>query len=253
MKNKGFKQILAMFLTFALVFGIMGEGFFTITTEAALSTTGGGAINGVYYIRNRNSFLFLDVHNSGTSSGTVVKQWSFNGKPAQRWQIHDEGDGHSLRPMHATGLRLHVESTWSNGKQAEVRTSNGSTHQRFRLPVANGGTMPTSGDNRTSTRQITKRDDTSRVVDVPSGSTAGDKVQISQQANLPRQQWEIIPAWKVTFDLNGGTSTTPAERFIPHQYTVSAVELLPVPTRANHRFVGWYTKKPEVHQLITPR
>ncbi|MCL1831517.1 MAG: RICIN domain-containing protein [Oscillospiraceae bacterium] len=134
MKTHLLRRLVGGLLAVTVVFGVLGDGMVT-KTEAALSTKCGGAQNGVYYIRNKRTNLFLDVNNSG-GHNAKVKQFTYNGKPAQQWEIFDEKNGHSLAPRHNLNLRLHVDNAWGNGEQAVVQNvNNNSAAQRFRLPL----------------------------------------------------------------------------------------------------------------------
>lgn len=78
-----------------------------------------GITNGaIYYIRNVNSGKYLDVQGAGTSSGTNVWQYDFNGSVAQQWQVEylsNEGL-YKLHPQNATTMNLDVSgSSMNNG------------------------------------------------------------------------------------------------------------------------------------------
>lgn len=64
--------------------------------------------NGTYYIRNKNSGLYLDVPNWGGSQ-TNLKQYDFNGGTNQRWVIQRQSNGlYVLKPSHNTNLAIDV-------------------------------------------------------------------------------------------------------------------------------------------------
>jgi len=85
--------------------------------------------NGTFYVKNVNSSKYLNVHNSGTASGTNVNQYSKNGGANQKWQAIGLGNGyHMLRPMHATGLALGVDNNYtSNSSNISVRSASSGT------------------------------------------------------------------------------------------------------------------------------
>jgi len=81
-KTRNFKKIVSILLTFALVAGIMSV--LTVTASASISS-------GTYFIRNRNSGLFLDVDHGRTANGTRIVQWSFHGGLNQQWRVTNIG------------------------------------------------------------------------------------------------------------------------------------------------------------------
>ena len=48
---------------------------------------------GVYYIRNMRSGLYMDATGGGTTAGTLIQQWTFNGTPSQQWELLTYADG----------------------------------------------------------------------------------------------------------------------------------------------------------------
>lgn len=53
---------------------------------------------GYYYIKNKNSGLYLDVADGSAADGTNIRQWSYNGSDAQKFRIvhHSNGDYYIL-------------------------------------------------------------------------------------------------------------------------------------------------------------
>lgn len=81
--------------------------------------------NGTYRIKNVNSSKYLNVYNSGTSSGTNVNQYSWYGGINQQWQVTGIGDGcHMIVPRHTNDEALGVDNNYtSNGSNISIWAS----------------------------------------------------------------------------------------------------------------------------------
>lgn len=88
--------------------------------------------NGTYYIRNKNSGLYLDVPNWG-GSGTGLKQYSFNAGTNQKWKIEKQSNGlYTFKPMHNTNLAMDVYNALDqDGAAVWTYTANGSAAQEW--------------------------------------------------------------------------------------------------------------------------
>lgn len=51
-------------------------------------------VEGIYYIQNKFSGLYLDVENGSGSNGSNIRQWSYNGSQAQMFKFVSLGDGY---------------------------------------------------------------------------------------------------------------------------------------------------------------
>ena len=49
---------------------------------------------GIYYIKNANSGLYLDVADGSSENGANVAQWEYNGSDAQKFKLVPNGDGY---------------------------------------------------------------------------------------------------------------------------------------------------------------
>ena len=88
--------------------------------------------NGTYYLRNKNSGLYLDVPNWG-GSGTGLKQYSFNAGTNQKWKIEKQSNGlYTFKPMHNTNLAMDVYNALDqDGAAVWTYTANGSGAQEW--------------------------------------------------------------------------------------------------------------------------
>jgi uncharacterized repeat protein (TIGR02543 family) len=263
------KKILAMFLTLAMVYGMIGVGSAddssqsreesrenrTQLREEALQLQQQGRIgiadvgelveditefgimnadpvhNNAYYIRNLQTGFVLNVHNGNTAGGTVVNQLAFNAVASQQWRLQSPSLGIALAPEHITNRRLTITSNQSGIIDL---SSNFLASQQFQLVTHNNRTYSIRQGNRALD-----------AVDTISG-TQVDMWTYGSSADLPWQQWYFIPtnqAVRITLNAQGGTgvpSATVARRD-PNNTTNSRIGILPTPTRANYRFDGWFT------------
>ena len=63
------------------------------------STSGGSSsttesLDGIYYIKNYRSGLYLDVYYGQTGNGTNIRQWYYNGENAQKFKLVSDGKGY---------------------------------------------------------------------------------------------------------------------------------------------------------------
>lgn len=114
-----------------------------ITTQAAATTPTSGNI---YYIKNKNSGLYLQVENDSSSAGANVIQATGTGSTGQRWILEQNSSTGYYRLHPATdmtgGISLDVANGSSaNGTNIQIYTNNGQSAQNFAITAAddNGG------------------------------------------------------------------------------------------------------------------
>ena len=110
----------------------------TMSVSAAAVTPTNGNI---YYIKNLNSGLYLQVENDSAKDGANVCQANGTGSTGQKWIINDNGDG-TIRIKSALdmtgGLALDIPNgVGDNLTNVQVWSSNGLAPQNFKL-VDNG-------------------------------------------------------------------------------------------------------------------
>ena len=74
----------------AFLLAVFGISFFCSTAvpaSAAVQPTASIVADGIYYIRNQRSGLYLDVYDNGTANNTRVQQCDYNGGENQRFQL----------------------------------------------------------------------------------------------------------------------------------------------------------------------
>ncbi|MDR3315974.1 MAG: RICIN domain-containing protein, partial [Coriobacteriales bacterium] len=92
----------------------------------------------LYYIRNANSKLVLDVEGQATTSGTRVSQYASrsDNNANQLWKIRTESDGLTLSFVSALNPTLVLSVSGSgdtNGLIACIKTDTGALSQRFSI------------------------------------------------------------------------------------------------------------------------
>lgn len=95
---------------------------------------------GVYYIKNYNSNLYMDVLDGKDANGTNVRQWNGNGADAQRFKVVSTGDGYYKLVSQAGGKKRVIDvngNSASNGANISLYDDRGTDNQKFKL-IDNG-------------------------------------------------------------------------------------------------------------------
>lgn len=121
---------------------------FVLTTVLSLPVlTGAAAVepeNGnIYYIKNKNSGLYLQVENNSSADGTNVCQSQGTGAIGQKWIVNTNSDG-TIRLKSALdmtgGIALDVaDGNADNLANIRIWSSNGLAPQNFKLESNNDG------------------------------------------------------------------------------------------------------------------
>lgn len=161
----------------------LGTQGYTNTSLYAAST-----FEGYYYIKNKNSGLYLDVVNGASTDGTNIQQWSYNGSDAQKFKIvyYGNGDYYILTANSAYKSGIDVTGGSStNGANIEQWTYWGGTMQLFKIQQNADGTVAF----------LTKSSGYASAIDVLNGSTAnGANVQQWTYSGGDMQKWELVKA-----------------------------------------------------------
>ncbi len=96
--------------------------------------------NGMYFIRNVRTGQYLDVENAGTTSGSNVITFPFNGSAAQQWKITYTSDGYyTLQPACAPQLYLDVlGGIEQNRTNVQIHDGTVNNNKQFRFHLAAG-------------------------------------------------------------------------------------------------------------------
>ena len=91
-------------------------------------------LDGIYYIKNAASGLYLDVANGATANGTNIQQWSFNGCNAQKFKLVSDGKGYYSILTGASNYQSCVDvnsGSDANGTNIEQWKYTGRSMQKF--------------------------------------------------------------------------------------------------------------------------
>lgn len=89
--------------------------------------------DGTYSIIALHSAKALTVEGGKKESGTNVEQNSFSNKDYQKWIISDAGNGYYYISSKSNNLYLNVDGSAMNGTNINVKTSNKTDSQKFKL------------------------------------------------------------------------------------------------------------------------
>lgn len=133
------KRLISAFIL--VVLGIVIFSSTTIQASAAVTPTSKVVSDGIYYIRNQRSGLYLDVYREGTTNHTEVKQDYYNGGDNQRFQLkYISPEVFEIIPLHATGMRLDVHyGLTGDNVPINIYESNSSDAQRFKIVSTGNG------------------------------------------------------------------------------------------------------------------
>ena len=171
--------------------------------------------NGYYSIRAVHSKKSLDVVGAGTSVGTNVNQYDYNGSDAQQWIIRDTGDNEYFYIISKCNL-LYLDIAGGiaqSGTNVQMYKPNGSNAQMFKFEKAEYQEIDDG------IYEIEMAKDSNKVIDVSGGSIENNaKVQIWDKSPVNQQRFrfqydkgsktytiEAVHSGKV-LDVAGGTA-----------------------------------------------
>ncbi|MDQ0116794.1 RICIN domain-containing protein [Paenibacillus harenae] len=161
----------------------LGTQGYTNTSLYAAST-----YEGYYYIKNKNSGLYLDVVAGSAADGANIQQWGYNGSNAQKFRIKYYGneDYYLLTANSTYNSAIDVTNGSSaNGANIIQWTYSGGTMQLFKIQQNDDGTVAF----------LTKASGYTAALDVADGSTAnGANVQQWAYLGGDMQKWELVKA-----------------------------------------------------------
>ena len=145
------------------------------------SDTGRTIPDGTFRVINKKSRKALDVYNNGTTDGTNVDQWSWNGGNNQKWTLTHLGNGQYQAMGVGSGKLLEVASaSTADGGNVQIFTFDYDNCQKW--------TVTPAGDGNYKILNVNSGKD----VDVSGGSTAnGANVHQWTYGGGDNQQWRI--------------------------------------------------------------
>lgn len=133
-------------MTFTLIgsnnVSIWGTKTTASSSSSSSSSSTTSTLDGVYYIQNVYSGLYLDVADGSSANSANIQQWAYNGCDAQKFQIVSDGDGYYHILTGASGYSKCVDV--AGGKSADGTnilqyTYKGSTNQQFKIELQSDG------------------------------------------------------------------------------------------------------------------
>jgi alpha-L-fucosidase len=110
-----------------------------LTFSGQLPTLGGGVLpTGWARISNMTNGLALDS-GGNVASGSVVKQWTYDGSTNLQWQLVDLGAGYYRIVNRTNGMVADSWGNTANGADLRQAAWNGGVNQQWRLADAGGG------------------------------------------------------------------------------------------------------------------
>lgn len=144
--------------------------------------------DGYYYIKNKNSGLYLDVTDGSATDGTNIRQWGYNGSDAQKFKIVYYGSGYYYILTGASSYSSCLDVTnnlATDGTNIEEWTYWGGTPQLFKIQQNDDGTVAF----------LSKSSSLASAIDVADGSTSsGANIQQWTYWGGDMQKWELVKA-----------------------------------------------------------
>ncbi|MEV4475861.1 glycoside hydrolase N-terminal domain-containing protein [Nonomuraea sp. NPDC049504] len=136
----------------------------------------------VTYVRIANATTGLVLDSGGNvPSGSVVKQWSYDGSTNLQWRLIDLGGGWYRIVNRTNGMVIDSRGDAANGANARQAPWNGGAAQQWRLNAVSGGR-----------HQIINRS-TGTALDGMGNATVGSTVGMWAPNGSTNNQWTITP------------------------------------------------------------
>ncbi len=133
------------------------------STSTPVVTVGEGSsvegLDGIYYIKNKFSNLYLDITNGSNADGTNVQQWAYNGYDSQKFKLVADGNGYysilTGSTGYAGGLDV-VAGGQDDGTNIEQWAYWGGDMQKFEIIEVNPGeyAIKTKASNNLSALEV---------------------------------------------------------------------------------------------------
>ena len=147
-------------------------------------------VEGIYYIKNKFSGLYLDIENGSAQDGANIRQWSYNGSDAQKFKFVSTGDGYYYILTGATSYKKCVDVDGGSSKDGTniMQWSYwGGEMQKYRIVQNADGTYAI----------LTKASDCKSGLDVYDWSkSAGGNINEWNYWGGDCQKWELVTAVK---------------------------------------------------------
>jgi hypothetical protein len=197
--------------------------FDNLTTSFSVKPNGITGMNGVYYLQNRNSNLYINVHSQSEEDGAPLEQATFTGNDSQKWNLTDQGNGVYTLINQKSGKAAEATAL-TDGAGIDQQTNSTANNQKF---IVINGTSPESF-------QLVALQ-SGRVVDVTgAGTTEGATIQQSVNQHQLSAEWKLVKTSGTgineTFERNEVRvypDPVTDVLFIDHgQYTIRRIEIV---------------------------
>lgn len=109
-------------------------------TSHTITGSIGTVANGTYKIINRNSSLALEAQSQGTTDGTPIQQWTYNGGNHQRWIVTNLGSGQYKILGVQSGKSLDLNGNNNiDGAKLQLYTPGTGNNQKFIITTTSSG------------------------------------------------------------------------------------------------------------------
>ncbi|KKK06570.1 alpha-L-fucosidase [Micromonospora sp. HK10] len=149
-----------------------------LTFAGTIPTLGAGSITGYVRIANVTTGLVLDS-GGNVASGSVLKQWNWDGSTNLQWQLVDVGGGYYRIVNRTNGMVVDSWGNTANGANARQAAWNGGNNQQWRLADLGNGRY-----------QLVNRG-TNTALDGMGNGTSGSTVCMWAPNNSTNNQWTI--------------------------------------------------------------
>lgn len=152
--------------------------------------------DGEYYIKNKNSGLYLDVYWANDTDGANIIQWTRNNQAGQRWKFVPAGNGTfkimTMLGSSTRGLSVNPAENINNA-DIELKTYDGSSGMRFKL------TRKNPNDDKPSYRISSECSNFTKGLNVYwAGTEAGDEVVQYGYRGDANEEWYLERVTKDT-------------------------------------------------------
>lgn len=191
-------KVLSVFLTLFVLLSTMNVLAITVNAAAVEPENGN-----IYYIKNKNSGMYLQIENDSSDDGANVCQAKGTGSLGQRWIINTNSDG-TVRLKSAVDMTGGVALDVPNGDgnnlvNIQVWSSNGLAPQNFKLSANGDGSYAI----------LTQASNFERCLDVINFSTESGANVIQYDCNMTSNQlWYFEQAqWPNSSSSSGSSSS----------------------------------------------
>lgn len=141
-------------------------------------------IDGVYYIVNHKSGMYMDVLNKATSDRSPVGQCEKTACDNQKFKLTDKGNGEwEISSVFAKGKAVDIENSSSaNGARVIIYSINNTNAQRFKIEKGESGCYSI----------LTKTSNFKNAIGTKDGSVDAGVALIQLSANDESAVWEFV-------------------------------------------------------------